>query len=208
MAKKQAKNDYFAMFIKQAEYSQQAAQRVGHLLSDFDPFRLPEALREVHIIEQEADAVSLQIMQALAKEFLPPIEREDIVLLTHELDNVTDEVEDILRHVYMFNLTQIKTHALEFCNVVERLCEVLINVMREFRHFAKSKIIWGLIQEVSKLEEEGDRLFTEGMRELFTQTTDPKALLIWSGIYRAFEDCCDSCEHAADAVENAIMKNM
>ncbi len=207
MAKK-VKNDYFSMFIRQASISCEAAEEILRFLKVFDPFQLHETLDAVHKLEQEADDLNLEILRLLAKEFLPPIEREDIVLLTHEMDNITDAIEDTLRHLYMYNVTKIRPQALEFCELLVQQIKVLENAMEEFQNFAKSKTLQDLIHQVADFEEQADVLYTESMRELFSNTVDPKELLIWSSIYGSFETCSDTCEHAADVVENAVMKNM
>jgi len=207
MARKQDKNDYFAMFVRQAELSREAAEYILRFMQKFDADGLDHALREVHKIEQTADEVNQKLMQVLFKEFLPPIEAEDIMALAHELDNVTDSVEDTLRHVYMYNITQINQPALEFCALIAKQCGVLCQIMEEFRSFAKSKVIHEYTKEINHLEEAGDELYTKCMRELFSKETDPREIIIWSNMYDAFELCCDTCEHAAEVVENAIMKN-
>jgi uncharacterized protein Yka (UPF0111/DUF47 family) len=104
---KNKQKDYFEAFYNHAELSCKAAKEVADTLENFDSFALPEAVERVHKIENQADIVKRELVAALSKEFLPPIEREDIMqLLT--TDNVTDSVEDVLRGIYTYNITSIK----------------------------------------------------------------------------------------------------
>ena len=57
------------------------------------------------------------------------------------------------------------------------------------------------------MEGEGDQLYTQAVRSLYTQVTEPAALLAWSALYDQMESCCDACEHVADIVETVVMKN-
>jgi len=78
---------------------------------------------------------------------------------------------------------------------------------QELYNFRKSTLIKEKVVEVNGLEEEGDRLYTEAMRRLYTDEKDPVAILVWTTMYDRLEKCCDSCEHVADMVEQVIMKN-
>ena len=53
------------------------------------------------------------MLDRLVKDFLPPIERNDIVSLSQNIDNVTDEVEEVLLRVYMNNVKEIEPNALK-----------------------------------------------------------------------------------------------
>lgn len=78
-------------------------------------------------------------MDHLAKEFIPPIEREDIVSLSQNIDNVTDKVEDILLRVYMNNVSRIGEDALAMMDVVVQCCEAVRELLQEFADFRRSK---------------------------------------------------------------------
>ena len=50
-------------------------------------------------------------------------------------------------------------------------------------------------------------LGTEAIHKLFVTETDFRTLLGARGIYDSLEECCDLCEHAADIIEQIIIKN-
>ena len=64
-------------------------------------------------MEHSADLKKHAMLDRLVKEFLPPIERNDIVSLSQNIDNVTDEVEEVLLRVYMNNVKEIEPNALK-----------------------------------------------------------------------------------------------
>ena len=64
-----------------------------------------------------------------------------------------------------------------------------------------------MIIEINHLEENGDKLYTEAMRRLYSESGDAVEILSWTTIYDRFEKCCDMCEHVADSVELVILKN-
>ena len=206
MAKK-SDNYYFENFIQCVECGCQAAMLLEENLANFDVNRLSENLDELHKIEHDADKKKHEMMGVLVKAFITPIEREDIILLSQCIDEVTDQIEDVLIRIYINNVHTIRPEALQFTKVIIRCCKVLKEIMEEFANFKKSKTLHGLIIEINALEEEGDRLFIDSMRRLHTEVTDPLEIIAWREIYNFLEKCCDACEHVADAVESVIMKN-
>ncbi len=204
---KKSDNYYFENFIQCVDCGCQAARMLEENLANFDPDMLMENLERLHVIEHDADKKKHEMMAVLVKAFITPIEREDIILLSQSIDEVTDQIEDVLIRIYISNVRTIRPEAIQFTKVIIRCCQVLKEVMEEFTDFKKSKTLHGLIIEINALEEEGDRLFIDSMRKLHVEETDPLEIIAWREIYNFLEKCCDACEHVADAVESVIMKN-
>ena len=204
---KKSDSYYFQNFIECVECGCQAAKMLEDNLNHFDTGLLQDKLDELHRIEHDADKKKHEMMAVLVKAFITPTEREDIILLSQSIDEVTDKIEDVLIRIYINNVQQIRPEALAFIKVIIRCCEALKEVMEEFADFRKSKTLHGLIIEINALEEEGDRLFIESMRRLHAEVTDPIEIIAWREIYVYLEKCCDACEHVADVVESVIMKN-
>lgn len=198
---------YFDNFIACAEESCHAASLLRKVLGDFKPQELEKYLEEIHEIENRADGKKHEMLDRLAKEFIPPIEREDIVELSQHIDTVTDKVEDVLMRVYMGNSQEIEPDALEMTDVVIQCCEKVRELLTDFADFRRSKNLKELIIQINALEETSDRLFMRSMRKLHTECSDPLHIIVWREIYSYLERCADACEHVADTVESVVMKN-
>ena len=206
MARKNEFN-YFENFIKLSEYCCDAAKMLDEILINFDVVTLEEKMRKIHDIEHASDVMVHDIIRRLAKEFITPIEREDIVKLVHDIDDVTDNIEDVLLHMYMYNVKEIKNDALRFSKLILQSCEELTLAFTEFKNFRKSKDLHDKIVRVNRLEEEGDNLYTEAVRKLHMSSDNPIELMTWTIAFNRFEICCDACEEAVNAIESVIMKN-
>lgn len=206
MAKKE--NDfYFDTFAKGIFYASDAAALLQSCFENFNASNMKEQIDKMHGIEHAADGVKHEMMQRLVKEFLPPIEREDIVELSHTIDDVTDAIEDVLLGMYIFNIVKLRPDVKEIVDLISRCCASLKEMAVELHNFRKSSVLRDKIIEINGLEEEGDRLYTAAMRRLYTEEKDPVAILAWTTMYDRMEKCCDGCEHVADMVEQIIMKN-
>jgi predicted phosphate transport protein (TIGR00153 family) len=206
MKRKQGFN-YFEAFVDLAKYSLTSAEILHKILADFDPSELTAKVKEMHEIEHNADLAKHVVMNHLVKEFLPPIEREDITTLSQQIDDVTDSVEDVLLFISMFNIKTIKPEVLKFTELISACCKSMYDALVEFQNFKHSKVLHDKIVEINNLEEVGDGLYIEMMRNLFASSDNPVELMTWSEILRRLERCCDSCEDVADIIEQIVMKN-
>ncbi len=200
-------NDYFKMFVKLTDYACSAAQMLHDALLHFDAEQLPRRMEEMHKIEHSADVEKHDMMNRLVREFITPIEREDIIDLAQEIDDLTDSIEDVLMRMYMYNIRDARDEALEFSTVITGCCAGLRQMMEEFRNFRKSATIHDQIVEINRLEEEGDKIYTRAVRRLYVECEDAIHVMSWADTFDKLEKCCDACEHVANMVESIVMKN-
>ncbi len=205
MARKQ--NDYFEIFVKLVDYSCKASRLLVNVMTDYRPEDLDLHMVKMHEIEHRADREKHEMMEKLAREFITPIEREDIIDMANQIDNVTDAIEDVLMRLYMFNIMVIRKDALEVALLIEETCNELKRALEEFGNFRKSKTLHKHIVEINRLEEVGDRLYTEATRRLYISEMDPSSIAAWTHVFHILEKTCDSCEDVSDVIERVLMTN-
>ena len=198
---------YFDNFIACADYSRKAAQLLDKGMRQFDPAQIGDMIEEMHEVEHAGDEKKHELLNVLAKAFITPIEREDIILLGQNIDEVTDKIEDVLLRMYCNNIKSVRPDALELVAVVIECCDELKETLEEFPRFKNSKKLHEKIVNINTLEEKADQLFISSMRNLHTTCDDPVMIIVWREIYIYLEKCVDACEHVADTVESVIMKN-
>lgn len=206
MSKKQD-SFYFDNFIACAELACRAAHQLRDDLADFDPAQVQKKMDALHEIEHEADDKKHQLTNRLAKAFITPIEREDMIDLSHHIDEMTDKIEEVMIRIYMNNVQTIEPGALKMLDVVISCTEEVCELLREFADFRHSKKLKDHIIHINSLEEDVDALFISSMRGLHAERTDFVHVLAWREIYTYLEKCADACEHVADTVESIVMKN-
>ncbi|MDD4212664.1 MAG: DUF47 family protein [Bacilli bacterium] len=198
---------YFDEFITCVDFAKSAGKFLIEILNHYEFDSIKSSLEKMHKIEHTADLEKHQIIEKLVKEFIPPIEREDIINLAQEIDDVTDAFEDVLMKMYMYNVKEIRKDVIEFAKVALQCAEALYQAVVEFANFHKSTKLLPAIIEVNRLEEVGDRIYLKVVHDLFNEENDAKTLVIWEEIYYRLEKCCDQCEDVADVIETIVMKN-
>ena len=206
MARKK-ETDYFEAFVGGVNSACAAADMLCTVFDHYEPEALPGHIEAMHKIEHSADIAKHGTMEQLVREFLPPIDREDIMELSGTIDDVTDSIEDVLLRLYMFNIRTLRPEAQAFAQVIADCCAALKTMMEEFPNFRRSKTIHTQIVEINGLEEQGDKLYTDAMHTLYADASTPVDVMAWTALFDRLEKCCDKCEDVADVVERVILKN-
>ena len=204
-----AKGDkfFFDNLNVSASFSKNAALYLVQCLNDYDPANLQDMLKEMHVIEHGADKKKHEMNAALAKAFVTPVDREDLDMLSLQIDDVTDMIEEILQKFYIYDVHEILPDAVTFAQKLVHSCELLCQIMQEFENFKKSQKLRDLIIELNDVVEECDKLYLESMRALMNKPDNMLLIMSWREIYGCFEACADACEHASECVASVIMKN-
>ena len=183
---------YFENFTMCADFACRAAHMLHDALKDFDPDNLEARLAEIHKAEHGADEKKHELMNVLAHAFITPIEREDIIQMSQNIDEITDKIEDVLLRIYCNNIREMRPDALELVDIVIRICEETKLMLGEFANFRHSKTLHTHIININNMH---------------TTCSDPVSIISWREIYVYLEKCADACEHVADTVEGVVMKN-
>lgn len=204
MAKKQI--DYFALIEEQTAYCVRAAELLETIFGSFQATQIPAYRRQMHEIENAADRLRYDILQKLSTAFITPIDQEDILRLVQIIDDITDAMDEVIQDVYMYHVEQVPQEMVGLCHVVNRCVKALYEAVGELKHFRKPEKLHTLLTGVNGIETEADGIYIEAVHQLFGGDTNEKMLWGILHVYGALEDCCDLCEHAADGMEQIIVK--
>ena len=135
-----AKGDkfYFENFAASAALSKEAAVFLVNCLENYDPNKIQQMLEQMHEIEHRADVKKHEMNEALAKAFVTPVDREDLDMLSHQVDDVTDTIEEIMQKFYIYNIQTIVPSAVVFAKNIVRSCDLLCALMEDFENFKRS----------------------------------------------------------------------
>ena len=123
--KKKEMNYYFQTFVKLFEFANQAALYLEKVVLNFNDGITEEQKDEMHAIEHGADLCLHDALDKLAKEFITPIENEDILAIIKAIDDATDVIEETLIRMYIHNIKTLPDAAIEFTSIIKRECFIL-----------------------------------------------------------------------------------
>lgn len=201
------KNDYFELVKSQVSYCVQASELLVEILGSYDSCNLDEQRDRMHDIEHKADEIHHDILSSLSAEFITPIDQEDILRLVQIIDDVTDALDEVVQKCYMFHVSELPSGMHAFGKIVNRCVQSLFEAASELKSFKKPEKLRSLLVAVNTIEGEADAAYVEAIHGLFGEETDPRKLIGIMAVYECLENCCDLCEHAADVIDQIIIKN-
>ncbi len=207
MAKKTKDFNYFEYFSEVVSIAVEGAKALENAVRTFDYTTFPERMKEIHEIEHRADHAKHTMIEVLAHEFITPIERDDIVELAQELDNVVDCIDDVARCIYKYNIQTIREETLEYISLIVKACQSLKLVTDEFENFKNSRKIKEYIVQVNQYESDGDDLLSASLRKLYSDGSSDRDVIVWTNMFEDLENCLDAAEDCVDIIESVIMNN-
>lgn len=200
------KFNYYDEFIKNVGIALQMSEILKEFVDNYEDFSARETEKRVHELENEADDNMHYILNYLVKDFLPPIDREDIILLATKIDDVIDYIDEIVINLNILNVEKLRENIYEFIEIINKLCILQKEMMEKFKSSKKYDEVNEIIIKINNIEEEGDRLYEKAIKTLFKED-NLLEIIKWEKIYTYMEDCFDSFERVADTVGEVVLKN-
>ena len=203
-----AKQDryYYENYLQAADRCCDAAKYLKECMENYDYANIREMLEKMHSLEHAADEVKHEMSAALAKAFVTPMDREDMALISANIDEVADCVEEVLQRLYVDKIETIQPEAIEFAGKILSCCELMKEMLVELPNFKKPKKLHEMIIDLSHREEDCDQLYLQASLKV-VELEDVLAVMFWREIYERMEKCADACEHVGDCIETVVMKN-
>lgn len=201
------KNDYFQMLEQQVSCCLQASNLLEDILCNYAADKIAAQRERMREIEHAGDKIHHEIVNKLAVEFMTPIDQEDILRLVQIIDDITDALDEVVMEFYMFHIDTVPADAPRMSRIVNRCVNGLYVATKELKNFKKPDVLRSLLIAVNDIESEADEVYVEVIHDLFGSTSDGKILMGCKAVYDSLENCCDLCEHAADVIEQIVMKN-
>jgi hypothetical protein len=196
---------FFDLFEESARNMVKASQTLKEML---DVWEVVEGrVAEITELEHQGDTITHQIMAQLHRTFVTPFDREDIALLAHTMDDVTDFIHAAADAMLIYKIDQPSQRAKELANIIVQQVAEVEKAVAGLRHRAKLKQILELCVEINRLENMADRIFRSAMAELFDDTVDITQVIKWREIYEHMESATDRCEDVANVLEGVALKH-
>ena len=195
--------DFFGLFVEVANRSHAAADHLYSLFAG-DGSRLTYWVEQIKRLEHEADGLTHEVVERLDRTFITPIDREDIHLLSSDLDDVIDRIDAIARRAEIFRLQKAPQGVCDLCDVLRQITAEMATAMSKLK--ARDHIIDHCI-EAKRLEEVGDAVYHAMLGKLFDEEKDPITLIKWKEIYDKLESAIDEAEDVANDLQSIVLKN-
>ncbi len=157
-------------------------------------------------IEHTGDTITHEIISALHRTFVPPMDREDMTALVNALDDVVDLIQSAADAMLLYKVTKPTDRARELGQIILEATLVIQKAMPILRHQRKLNDILPHCIELNRLENQADRVYRAALGELFSDTSDIITKLKWRETYDYLERATDRAEDVANVLEGVALK--
>jgi len=196
---------FFGLFEQSAQNMVKAAQGLKKLVDTGED--IEGCVGEITELEHQGDTITHQIIAQVHRTFVTPFDREDIALLAHTLDDVTDFIHAAADAMVIYKVKCSTLRAKELADIIVQAATEVERAMPQLRHPAKLKQVLERCVELNRLENAADRVYRSAIGELFDDSTDITEIIKWREIYEHMESATDRCEDVANVLEGIAIKH-
>lgn len=194
--------EFFDLFEEASANILRAADLLDRMLRNYPETK--ELAREIHLCEQEGDRITHDIVNRLNQTFVTPIDREDILELASNLDDIVDLTEEVADYLGLYKVEAPMEQAQRLAHILMQASRQIAEAMPRMRDF---KDISHYTVEIHRLENEGDRVVREAIASLFDNGIDPMVVIRWKDLFERLEEAVDATERVANTLSGIVIKN-
>ena len=201
-ARREVDLEVLALLEEAGHNEQRSATLLHELLVDF-PERI-ELAATLKQSEHDGDRITHDIIHRLRSAGArPPVDVADGHALAAALDDVVDFAEQTADWMVLYAVEAPMDAAIDMAAVLIAATKQIAGALACLRtgdepgpHLA----------EINRLEDEGDRLFRDGVASLFVSGIDPMVVIRWKDILLSLESAVDACETVAHVIDGICLK--
>lgn len=201
-------NYYFDSFPELCHFSVQCGEYILSFMRNFDHAKLEEVKVNVHLIEHAADDKKHEVTAKLLTEFMTPIDREDILELLKQIDDITDAIEEVSLKLFLYDYKELPPDTIPFMELTLDCIRKTEECLKRFQDYQNAEIMNPLILQVVHLEEESDTEYINDTHHLYLTETDGFKRHKAEAMYTMLEETSDKCREVCRCVQTIMYKNL
>lgn len=198
-------DSFFTYFEEGAKNAVTTARKLKELIDTWE--NVPGKVAEIDELEHVGDTITHQVIRQLHTTFITPFDREDIALLAHSLDDITDFIQAAADAMLIYKVAKPSEAARELAKTIVQATEEVATAMPELRSRNGLKHLVTHCVEINRLENVADGIYRAAVGELFDNTSNIADIIKWREIYDHMETATDRCEDVANVLEGVALKH-
>jgi hypothetical protein len=195
---------FFDLLEQDAAAVEDGARALLDLMTDFRD--VPSKVKHIKDIEHRGDEVVHTIYEELNKTFITPIDREDIMALASDLDNVLDMIDAAANRLLLYEVEMPSRAMVDLAEVIVEATTALRKAVGMIRNMKQAAKVEAIAVEVNRLENVADDLMNTSVAALFRET-DVIHIIKCKEIIERLEEATDYCEDVANVLSDIVAKN-
>lgn len=200
---------FFDLFERHSQILVRGAGALRALLEGGADFE--KRCAEIVELEEQADAITRDVLLAVRKSFITPFDRGDIKDLIQSMDDAIDVMHKFVKTVRLFDQRSFDPRMLEMGGAIVEASKLTAQAIPMLERIGTNATrIGALAEEITKVEERADQLHDVGLKELFERAgkSDAMAWIVGSELYGQLEKVVDRFEDVANEISGIVIENV
>jgi len=200
---------FYTLFEEQIENIIKGAETFEKFIHTNDRDDREKFLEQITEIEDRGDQKRFEISKALAKTFVTPIDREDIIDITTSLDEILNYIHTATKEIIIYNVNSTEG--------IKKMVEKIMSSIKELKeavHLLKSKKYDEVFKHAiiaKTYENDVEDIYRKELKEMFESNDLNENLgyyLKMREIYRHLSNMADKCDDAGNVLIDLSVKMM
>ncbi len=197
---------FFGMFEEVATTLVQMGDLFKAAMQETDLSNRDRMLRSLEDYEHKNDEITHRIFIELGRNFITPLDREDIHYLTTSLDDIADYMWGAAKRVVNYQVDDQYNTLPAFAEIISKSIGAINTCVYALRDMKDLRAITAACVTVNSLENDADDLLDHTLLKLFSSQITAVELIKQKDIYQMLETVTDKCEDVANVIESIIIK--
>ena len=197
---------FFTLFENMTEVVGKMATQLQLMVNESDEDKRAEISAIIENLEHKNDDFTHSVFTELGRNFITPLDREDIHYLATAFDDISDYIYASAKKIsfYKINPNDIGIHKL--ADLVLQGSVEIKRAVHGLRDMKNLREMTEAIVRINSIENQADDVFDMSIDSLFNNENDFKEVIKKREIYQVLEIATDKCEDAANVIESIIIK--
>jgi len=199
----------FGLFRRHAVTLVEGARALRTLLDGGEG--MVEACAAIVRHEDEADAITREVLTAVRRTFITPFDRGDVQDLATSLDDAIDQMLKTAKTITLFEVRRFEPQMREMADIIIQAATLTLEAVELLAAMrANTARLNAIAVEVGRIEEKADALYDEGRKALYLErrTSDAMDFIIGVDIYSHLEKVVDRFEDVANQISGIVIENV
>jgi uncharacterized protein Yka (UPF0111/DUF47 family) len=167
----------------------------------------PAKLDEFIQTRRKEKRIRQELIEALSKTFVTPLEREDIEALSFALYRIPKTVEKIVERLSIYPGRVPHATFQRQGELMLQAAEAVAFMVKQLRGGTRIEKIREANERLQFAEGEADKVMISLLKDLYNGPYDAKELMILHELYEMVEQAIDRCRNAGNIVVQIVLKH-
>ena len=192
---------------------EQATNKLTKLSENLhDALNAPKDEREAYYkkVDELAEAIeniSHKMNIELSKNFITPLDREDIHALMTTIEDVSGNLQEASNRIRMYQVEKITKSIRKLTEINLEACHHISRSVKELKEMKNFKSVFDSVKKINKLDRKSDAVFEKAVTDIFENETDAKNIIKYKEVLSSLEMATDKCKSVSNVMEQISVKH-